>query len=184
MRALLVLYMVKYLLQPAAVGWCLDLLPSVPPWKSSSARSIRNPWPHRGLRPVDRHLYREGLLIDEEIDRMHHAATYALLTRRDVIIMASGWYIYGIGAPEAYLDMKIDLAAGVEVRRDAVLCRLIEIQYERNDMDFSRGTFRVRGDVVKSPAYSGKRPCAWNGSATNRDHFRSGPPARQGAAQA
>ena len=93
-------------------------------------------------------------LINEEIDRMRHAATYALLTRRDVIIVASVSCIYGIGAAEAYLGMKIDLAAGVEVRRDAVLRRLVEIQYERNDVDFSRGTFRVRGDVVEIfPAY-------------------------------
>ncbi len=93
-------------------------------------------------------------LINEEIDRMRHAATYALLTRRDVLIVASVSCIYGIGASEAYLGMKIDLAVGVEVRRDAVLRRLIEIQYERNDIDFSRGTFRVRGDVVEIfPAY-------------------------------
>jgi excinuclease ABC subunit B len=93
-------------------------------------------------------------LINEEIDRMRHAATYALLTRRDAIIVASVSCIYGIGAAEAYLGMKVDLACGVEVRRDAVLRRLIEIQYERNDVDFSRGTFRVRGDVVEIfPAY-------------------------------
>src|SRR5512137_811888 len=93
-------------------------------------------------------------LINEEIDRMRHAATYALLTRRDVIIVASVSCIYGIGAAEAYLGMKVDLATEVEVRRDAVLRRLVEIQYERNDMDFSRGTFRVRGDVVEVfPAY-------------------------------
>ena len=93
-------------------------------------------------------------LINEEIDRMRHAATFALLTRRDVLIVASVSCIYGIGAPEAYLGMKVDLAAGVEVRRDAVLRRLVEIQYERNDIDFPRGTFRVRGDVVEIfPAY-------------------------------
>jgi excinuclease ABC subunit B len=93
-------------------------------------------------------------LINEEIDRMRHAATYALLTRRDVLIVASVSCIYGIGAAEAYLAMKVDLAVGVEVRRDAVLRRLVEIQYERNDTDFSRGTFRVRGDVVEIfPAY-------------------------------
>jgi excinuclease ABC subunit B len=93
-------------------------------------------------------------LINEEIDRMRHAATYALLTRRDAIIVASVSCIYGIGAAEAYLGMKVDLATGVEVRRDAVLRRLVEIQYERNDVDFSRGTFRVRGDVVEVfPAY-------------------------------
>jgi excinuclease ABC subunit B len=93
-------------------------------------------------------------LINEEIDRMRHAATYALLTRPDVLIVASVSCIYGIGAAEAYLGMKIDLAKGVEVRRDAVLRRLVEIQYERNDVDFSRGTFRVRGDSVEIfPAY-------------------------------
>jgi excinuclease ABC subunit B len=93
-------------------------------------------------------------LINEEIDRMRHAATYALLTRRDSLIVASVSCIYGIGAAEAYLGMKLDLAVGVEVRRDAVLRRLIEIQYERNDIDFARGTFRVRGDTVEIfPAY-------------------------------
>jgi excinuclease ABC subunit B len=93
-------------------------------------------------------------LINEEIDRMRHAATYALLTRRDSLIVASVSCIYGIGAAEAYLGMKLDLAVGVEVRRDAVLRRLIEIQYERNDIDFARGCFRVRGDTVEIfPAY-------------------------------
>jgi excinuclease ABC subunit B len=93
-------------------------------------------------------------LINEEIDRMRHAATFALLTRRDVLIVASVSCIYGIGAPEAYLSMKVDLARGVTVRRDAVLRRLVEIHYERNDTDFSRGTFRVRGDVVEIfPSY-------------------------------
>ena len=93
-------------------------------------------------------------LINEEIDRMRHAATYALLTRRDALIVASVSCIYGIGAAEAYLGMKVDLAKGVEVRRDAFLRRLVEIQYERNDVDFARGTFRVRGDVVEVfPAY-------------------------------
>src|SRR5204863_493128 len=86
--------------------------------------------------------------------RMRHAATYALLTRRDTLIVASVSCIYGIGAAEAYLGMKIDLATGLEVRRDAVLRRLVEIQYDRNDVDFARGSFRVRGDVVEIfPAY-------------------------------
>ncbi|MEO8214547.1 MAG: excinuclease ABC subunit UvrB [Myxococcales bacterium] len=93
-------------------------------------------------------------MINEEIDRMRHAATYALLTRPDALIVASVSCIYGIGASEAYLGMKMDLATGVEVRRDAVLRRLVEIHYERNDVDFSRGTFRVRGDTVEIfPAY-------------------------------
>jgi excinuclease ABC subunit B len=97
-------------------------------------------------------------LINEEIDRMRHSATYALLTRRDVIIIASVSCIYGIGAAEAYLEMKVDVACGQEVRRDTVLKRLVEIQYERNDVDFHRGTFRVRGDVVEIfPAYEEER---------------------------
>src|SRR5215470_13713100 len=97
-------------------------------------------------------------LINEEIDRMRHAATYALLTRRDVIIIASVSCIYGIGAAEAYLGMKVDVSQGQEVKRDTVLKRLVEIQYERNDIDFHRGTFRVRGDVVELfPAYEEER---------------------------
>ena len=93
-------------------------------------------------------------LINDEIDRMRHGATYALLTRRDVIIVASVSCIYGIGAAEAYLEMTLELTRGVEVRRDAVLRRLIELQYERNDLDFHRGTFRVRGDTVEIfPSY-------------------------------
>jgi excinuclease ABC subunit B len=97
-------------------------------------------------------------LINDEIDRMRHAATYALLTRRDVLIVASVSCIYGIGAAEAYLGMKVDLAKGQQVRRDAVLKRLVEIQYERNDVDFQRGTFRVRGDTVEIfPAYEAER---------------------------
>ncbi len=87
-------------------------------------------------------------LINEEIDRMRHAATRALLTRRDVIIVASVSCIYGIGDPDFYRGMVISLDAGQEVRRDAVLRKLVDLQYERNDVDFHRGTFRVRGDVV------------------------------------
>jgi excinuclease ABC subunit B len=93
-------------------------------------------------------------LINEEIDRMRHAATYALLSRRDVIIVASVSCIYGIGAKSAYSQMSLQLEAGEELRRDAVLRRLVDMQYERNDVDFHRGTFRVRGDSVEVfPAY-------------------------------
>jgi len=92
--------------------------------------------------------------INEEIDRMRHAATYALLSRRDVIIVASVSCIYGIGSRETYADMTCDLVAGKPTPRDTVLRRLVELQYERNDLDFSRGKFRVRGDVVEIfPAY-------------------------------
>jgi excinuclease ABC subunit B len=93
-------------------------------------------------------------LINEEIDRMRHAATYALLSRRDTIIVASVSCIYGIGAREAYASMTCAVDVGAEIPRDDVLRRLVELQYERNDVDFHRGTFRVRGDVVEVfPAY-------------------------------
>ncbi len=93
-------------------------------------------------------------LVNEEIDRMRHAATYALLSRRDVIIVASVSCIYGIGAQETYASMTCDIGQGTEVPRDDVLRRLVELQYERNDVDFHRGTFRVKGDVVEVfPAY-------------------------------
>ncbi|MBP1710985.1 MAG: excinuclease subunit [Deltaproteobacteria bacterium] len=87
--------------------------------------------------------------INEEIDKLRHAATHALLTRRDVIIVASVSCIYGLGSPESYLGMIVQLEVGGEIPRDEILKRLIEIQYERNDIDFHRGTFRVRGDVVE-----------------------------------
>jgi excinuclease ABC subunit B len=93
-------------------------------------------------------------IINEEIDRMRHAATYALLSRRDVIIVASVSCIYGIGDREVYASMTVELDVGTERPRDEVLRRLVELQYERNDLDFHRGTFRVRGDTVEVfPAY-------------------------------
>jgi excinuclease ABC subunit B len=93
-------------------------------------------------------------IVNEEIDRMRHAATFALLSRRDVIIVASVSCIYGIGARETYAAMTCELDVGTAVDRDSVLRRLIELQYERNDVDFHRGTFRVRGDTVEVfPAY-------------------------------
>ncbi len=87
--------------------------------------------------------------INEEIDKLRHAATHALLTRRDVIIVASVSCIYGLGSPESYLGMIVQLEVGKDISREDMLHRLIEIQYERNDIDFHRGTFRVRGDVVE-----------------------------------
>ncbi|HOF78130.1 MAG TPA: excinuclease ABC subunit UvrB [Smithellaceae bacterium] len=96
--------------------------------------------------------------INEEIDKLRHAATYALLTRRDVIIVASVSCIYGLGSPEAYMEMLVQLEEGMEYPREKMLKRLVEIQYERNDVDFHRGTFRVRGDVVEIfPAYEGEQ---------------------------
>jgi excinuclease ABC subunit B len=92
--------------------------------------------------------------INDEIDKMRHSATRSLLTRRDVIIVASVSCIYGIGSPEAYQAMHIFFRQGEEYGRDTLLKKLVEIQYERNDTDFHRGTFRVRGDVVEVfPAY-------------------------------
>src|SRR6202041_1991853 len=88
-------------------------------------------------------------IINEQIDRMRHAATHSLLSRRDVIIVASVSCIYGIGSAESYHGLVIQLTKGEEVRRDTLLRQLVDIQYERNDVDFHRGTFRVRGDVVE-----------------------------------
>jgi len=87
--------------------------------------------------------------INEEIDKMRHSATHSLLTRRDVIIVASVSCIYGLGSPDAYLEMIVQLEVGKDFPRDELLRKLVEIQYERNDIDFHRGTFRVRGDVVE-----------------------------------
>lgn len=86
--------------------------------------------------------------INDEIDRLRHAATSALLTRRDVIIVASVSCIYGIGSPETYADMAIQLTVGERRVQDKFIRLLTDIQYKRNDVDFARGTFRVRGDVV------------------------------------
>ena len=96
--------------------------------------------------------------INDEIDKLRHAATRSLLTRRDVIIVASVSCIYGIGSPEAYEAMHIFFHQGDDFGRDALLKKLVEIQYERNDLDFHRGTFRVRGDVVEVfPAHDDER---------------------------
>jgi len=86
--------------------------------------------------------------INEEIDRLRHAATSALLTRRDVIIVASVSCIYGIGSPDDYAEMAITVKRGERRQQDKFIRLLTDIQYNRNDIDFSRGTFRVRGDVV------------------------------------
>jgi excinuclease ABC subunit B len=86
--------------------------------------------------------------INEEIDRMRLSATRSLFERRDVIIVASVSCIYGLGSPEAYYGMMLPLERGQMIGRDQILRKLVEIQYERNDHDFGRGTFRVRGDVV------------------------------------
>jgi excinuclease ABC subunit B len=96
--------------------------------------------------------------INDEIDKMRHSATKALLERTDTIIVASVSCIYGLGSPTEYFDNLVFLERGVAADRDQVLRKLVEIQYERNDLDFHRGTFRVRGDVVEIfPAYEETR---------------------------
>lgn len=87
--------------------------------------------------------------INEQIDRMRHAATTALFERNDVIIVASVSCIYGLGSPEAYHGMLLFIEQGQQIERNDLLRKLVDIQYERNDFDFQRGTFRVRGDVVE-----------------------------------
>jgi len=92
--------------------------------------------------------------INEEIDKLRHAATRALLTRRDTLIVASVSCIFGLGTPEEYANTTVDLRVGGNIRRDKVIRHLIDIQYDRNDMTLTRGTFRVRGDTIEIyPAY-------------------------------
>lgn len=87
--------------------------------------------------------------INEEIDKLRHSATSALFERKDVIIIASVSCIYGLGNPEEYREMVVSLRTGMEIERNQLLRKLVDIQYERNDINFTRGTFRVRGDVVE-----------------------------------
>lgn len=87
--------------------------------------------------------------VNEEIDKLRHAATSSLFDRKDVIVVASVSCIYGLGSPEEYRNLLLSLRVGMEKSRDEVLHRLIDIQYDRNDINFVRGTFRVRGDVVE-----------------------------------
>ena len=96
--------------------------------------------------------------INDAIDKLRHAATHALLTRRDVIIVASVSCIYGLGSPEYYARLIIPVEVGQRVSMDAIITKLVDVQYQRNDMDFHRGTFRVRGDVLEViPAYEHER---------------------------
>ncbi len=92
--------------------------------------------------------------INDEIDKLRHSATKALLERSDTLIVASVSCIYGLGSPEAYFDMMVYLEEGSRIQRDQMLRKLVDIQYQRSDFDFHRGTFRVRGDIVEIfPAY-------------------------------
>ncbi|MER8185321.1 excinuclease ABC subunit UvrB [Kitasatospora sp. NPDC094015] len=87
--------------------------------------------------------------INEEVERLRHSATNSLLTRRDVVVVASVSCIYGLGTPQEYVDRMVRLKVGEEVDRDALLRRFVDIQYTRNDLAFTRGTFRVRGDTIE-----------------------------------
>jgi excinuclease ABC subunit B len=92
--------------------------------------------------------------INDEIDKLRHSATKALLERRDTLIVASVSCIYGLGSPEAYFDLMVYVEEGTNINRDHMLRKLVDIQYQRSDYDFHRGTFRVRGDIVEIfPAY-------------------------------
>jgi excinuclease ABC subunit B len=92
--------------------------------------------------------------INQDVERLRHSATYSLLSRRDVVVVASVSCIYGLGTPQSYLDRSVALQVGDTVERDVLLRALVDVQYVRNDMAFNRGTFRVRGDTVEIiPAY-------------------------------
>ena len=109
--------------------------------------------PEAYMPATDSYIEKEAT-INEEIDRMRLSATRALFERRDVLIVASVSCIYGLGSPEAYYGMLLALERGQRVERDAVLRKLVEIQYERNDHEFTRGVFRVRGDIIEVyPSY-------------------------------
>src|SRR6476661_395402 len=87
--------------------------------------------------------------INDEVDRLRHSATNSLLTRRDTIVVASVSCIYGLGTPQEYVDRMVKLAVGDSIERDALLRKLVGMQYARNDLSFTRGTFRVRGDTIE-----------------------------------
>jgi excinuclease ABC subunit B len=92
--------------------------------------------------------------INEEVERLRHSATMSLLTRRDVVVVATVSAIYGLGTPQEYLERAVKVAVGQEIERDRLLRRLVDVQYTRNDVAFNRGTFRVRGDTLEIiPAY-------------------------------
>jgi len=87
--------------------------------------------------------------VNDEVERLRHSATNSLLTRRDVIVVATVSCIYGLGTPQEYVDRMIQLKVGDEIDRNTLLRRFVDIQYKRNDMAFERGTFRVRGDTIE-----------------------------------
>src|ERR1041384_2584599 len=109
--------------------------------------------PEAYMPATDSYIEKEAI-INDEIDRLRLSATRSLFERRDVVIVASVSCIYGLGSPEAYYGLIVALERGARIDRDQILRKLVEIQYERNDHDFTRGTFRVRGDIVEAfPSY-------------------------------
>ncbi|MBI5641467.1 MAG: excinuclease ABC subunit UvrB [Nitrospirae bacterium] len=104
--------------------------------------------PEAYLPATDTYIEKDAM-INDDIDRLRHSATMAVLERRDVIVVASVSCIYGIGSPQDYMEMHLLLETGMQVERDEILERLVEIQYARTDTDFKRGSFRVRGDIVE-----------------------------------
>src|ERR1700729_1370431 len=87
--------------------------------------------------------------VNDEVERLRHSATMSLLTRRDVVVVATVSCIYGLGTPQEYVDRSVRLALGQQVERDGILRHLVDVQYTRNDLSFTRGTFRVRGDTIE-----------------------------------
>jgi excinuclease ABC subunit B len=104
--------------------------------------------PEAYVEQTDTYIDKE-MSINEEIDRLRHSATRSLLTRDDVIVVASVSAIYGLGDPKNYVDMSLELEVGQQIDRDDLLAQLVDLNYERNDVDFTQGTFRVRGDTVE-----------------------------------
>ncbi len=104
--------------------------------------------PEAYVEQTDKYIEKDAS-INEEIDRLRHSATRSLLTRDDVIVVASVSAIYGLGDPRNYVDMSLQLEVGQQIDRDELLGRLVDLNYERNDVDFTQGTFRVRGDTVE-----------------------------------
>ncbi len=92
--------------------------------------------------------------VNDEVERLRHSATMSLLTRRDVVVVATVSCIYGLGTPQEYVDRSVRLRVGQTIERDTILRRLVDVQYVRNDLSFTRGTFRARGDTIEIfPAY-------------------------------
>ncbi|WP_436923293.1 excinuclease ABC subunit UvrB [Halosimplex amylolyticum] len=104
--------------------------------------------PEAYVEQTDKYIEKDAS-INDEIDKLRHSATRSLLTRDDVIVVASVSAIYGLGDPQNYVDMSLELEVGQQIDRDEVLKRLVDLNYERNDVDFTQGTFRVRGDTLE-----------------------------------